>query len=250
MLVAAQCAVEAPGLLLLGAEILHRLVIEQAVDGAGVCLSVGLVHGAAELEPPLGHRQGEGDVASDGDERHHREIHVVQRPQHAANHGDLEQRRRDVEQREAENELDALGAALDGAAETPRPAIEMEAQREAVQVTKGGERGGPHGALGDFGEHRVAQFAERPRHHAGDAVADDESHRHGHGRPELARERIHRPFVEEWDANVDDLCGDEKGQRDGYAHAQLDRPRRPQERQQRADRLDLFAARGPCRRIE
>ena len=55
VLVAPQRAVEAPGLDLLGAEILHRLVVEQAVDGASVSLAVALVHHAAELETPLGH---------------------------------------------------------------------------------------------------------------------------------------------------------------------------------------------------
>ena len=59
---------------------------------------------------------------------------VEQRPQDAADEHDLQQRRQDVEQHEAEEEVDALGAALDRPADGAGAPVEMEAQAQRVQV--------------------------------------------------------------------------------------------------------------------
>ena len=113
--IAPERIVEAPRLMRLIAKILHRLIVQQAVDGLGVGLLVGLVHGAAELDAPFGDRQGEGDIAGDGREGDQREPEIVQHPQDAADQQDFQDRRHDVEQHEVQQELDALGAALDDA---------------------------------------------------------------------------------------------------------------------------------------
>src|SRR5256885_341870 len=63
--VALQVLVVAPRLELLVAEVLHRLVIQQAVDGARVRPRVELVGAPADLHAPLGDQHREPDV--DGD---------------------------------------------------------------------------------------------------------------------------------------------------------------------------------------
>ena len=66
-LVALHRAVVARRLARLGAEIFHRLVIEQRVDRLGVGVHVGLVHPAADRDPPLRGLVGIGQI--DGDHR-------------------------------------------------------------------------------------------------------------------------------------------------------------------------------------
>ena len=84
LLVAAAADVEAARLVLLVAEVLHRLVVEEAVDRLGVGLGVGVVHAAHELDAPFRQDDREGDVAADGGQGHRREAPVVEAPQHRA----------------------------------------------------------------------------------------------------------------------------------------------------------------------
>ena len=59
------------------AEILDRLVVDEAVDGLGVGLGVEPVHLVTVVHPPLGDGEGEGDVEPDraeGHQRKHRRI--------------------------------------------------------------------------------------------------------------------------------------------------------------------------------
>ena len=114
-LVAAERGVEAPRLVLLVAEVLDRLVVQQAFDGLGVGLGVGLVHLAAELGSPFGDQQRVGDVQRDRGAGGQRQPAVEHAPQHHADQSDLEERGQDVEQQEGQRGLDALGAAFDGA---------------------------------------------------------------------------------------------------------------------------------------
>ena len=57
-----QALVVAPRLEVLVVEVLHRLVVEQRVDGLAVRHRVEFVHLAPELGAPLGHADGEGHV--------------------------------------------------------------------------------------------------------------------------------------------------------------------------------------------
>ena len=57
-----QAAIVAPGLEALIAEILHRLIVKQAVDGLGVGLRVQFVHAPAELVAPLGDAHRDPDI--------------------------------------------------------------------------------------------------------------------------------------------------------------------------------------------
>src|SRR6185437_6632504 len=227
LLVGAQRLVEAVGLVLLVGEILHRLEIQEAVDRLGVGLAVALVHLAAVFDPPVGDDEGEGDVADDGGEGDERELEIVEPPQDAADEEDLEQRRHDVEEHEGEQELDAADAALDGARHAAGLALEMEAQRQRVQMAEGGEADHAHGVLLDLGEDRVAQLAESLGGDARDAVNDDQRHWHDDDRRMARRQRVDRLLVEQRHGDVDELGDDEAEQRQHDAQAQIGAVARP-----------------------
>src|SRR3546814_19368862 len=63
------------------------------------------------------------------------------------------------------SDLDALGAAVDGATEAAGLPLHVEAQRERVEVAEGGKRRPSHRILLHGGEQHVANFAEAERGH-------------------------------------------------------------------------------------
>jgi hypothetical protein len=65
-LVVLQAFVVALGFVVLVAEVLDGLVVDQRIDGLGVGLRIQLVHRAPEVGAPFGDGDGEGDV---GDQR-------------------------------------------------------------------------------------------------------------------------------------------------------------------------------------
>ena len=75
-----------------------------------------------------------------------------------------------------------LRAALDVARQAAGLALEVEAQRQRVQVAEDLERDAADRALRDLREDRVAQLAEGLRQDAGHAVGEDQRDRHRHGR--------------------------------------------------------------------
>ena len=207
----------------------------------GVGGAVGLVHAPAEFDAPLGEQQGEGDVGADGDQGDQGVPDVVEHPQDGADHQDLQQRRQNVEQHERKQELDAPGAALDGAAEAAGLAVEMKAQRQPVQLVEHVQGHGADRALGDLGEYEVAQLAERHRQHPRHGVTDDQAHRQHQRRRDAVAQHVHRLLVEDRHVDVDRLGGDQEADGDDHANPHLPRPRRPQIGQERADRADLEA---------
>ena len=180
-LVAPPADIEAARLVLLVAEILHGLVVQQAVDRLGVGLGVGVVHAAHEFDAPFRQHDREHDVGGDDGQGHRREAPVVEAPQDAADQGDLEQGRQDVEGREADQELHARGAALDDAAQPAGLALEMEAQRERMEMAEDFEGEVADRPLRHRREHRIADFAQRLRQYPRHAVGHDEGDRHRHG---------------------------------------------------------------------
>ena len=154
-LVAREGLFVAPRLVRLVAEILDRLVVEQAVDRLGIRLLVALVHPATVFRAPLGDGEGEGDVARDGDEGDEGEPEIEEHPQHAADEADLDEGRQDVEEHEAERELDPRRPPLDRAHHAAGAAVEMEAKRQAVEMHEGA-RAPPGGS-------RVRRPWRRPR---------------------------------------------------------------------------------------
>src|SRR3546814_3929165 len=84
----------------------------------------------------------------------------IYHPEDAAGQRDLDEGRDDVEGGEVQQELDALGAAVDGATEAAGLPLHVEAQRERVEVAEGGKRRPSHRILLHGGEQHVANFAE------------------------------------------------------------------------------------------
>src|SRR5581483_4937107 len=107
--------VEAAGLVPLVVEVLHSLVVEQAVHRLGVGFRIRLVHFAAEADAPARDGEGEPDIGHhhhDGDERDP----DVELPDHdGAVEGKLQDRGKDVEDGEGQDGINAAGAAFDDA---------------------------------------------------------------------------------------------------------------------------------------
>ena len=223
------------------AEILDRLVVEQAVDRLGVGLAILLVHAPAVFQPPLGDREGEGDKGADGDERDRSVSDAVEDPEDAADHGDLHQGRQDVEQHEGEQELDSLDAALDGAAQAPGAPLDVEAERELVEMVEDLQCYGSDRALPDLGEDRIPELAEGDREHPERAVSEQDRHRHHDDRRHLAREDIDRILVKDRHIDVRHLGADEEQDRQQHAAPHLQRAAWPEIGQQRADGVQVRA---------
>jgi hypothetical protein len=91
---------------------------------------------ALETRSPLGHDPREGDVADNhregGDDETGSELHA----EDDADDEELDRRRRDVEEEEIEHHVDALDAPLDDLGERAGAPLEVEAQRQSVDVPK------------------------------------------------------------------------------------------------------------------
>src|SRR3546814_1441538 len=79
-----------------------------------------------------------------------------------------------VEQQEIEHRVDALGPALDHLGHLARPAREVKAQAQRVQMGEGRDRQFARRVLPDAFEHHVAQVIEK---YPGKARADRKSTR-------------------------------------------------------------------------
>ena len=243
LLVGAERRVVAARLVLLVAEILDGLVVQQAVDGLGVGLAVGVVHGAAELDAPFRHEEGVGDVAEHRHEGRQREPAVEHPPQDDADQPDFHQRRHDGEQRVAQQRFDGPRAALQRAGQAAGLPFEVEAQAEGVQVAEDRQGDPPDRALRHLGEDGVAQLREDQRHHARQAVGDDQAERDRHRRPAFRRgQRVHRLLVEDGDVDVRRLGADQQQHRQRHADAHFDRIARPEIRQERAQGREFARA--------
>ena len=94
--------------------------------------------------------------------------------------GQLDQRRGDVEQEEIEHHVDALGAALDDLGERAGAPLEMEAQRQRVDVAEDVLGQPPRRVLADPLEDGVAQIVEQHAAEARAGISDDQ----GDGEPD------------------------------------------------------------------
>ena len=240
-----QRAVEAVALVALVGEGLDGLVVEQAVDGLRAHRVVVLVHDAAELGTPLGRVDREGGVDRDRDEDDQRERPVVLDQQDADHEGELEQGRKDAEQHRAEHEADGLDAAIDGARQLARAALEVVAQRHLEQMLEDRERDFSAGALGDLGEHRIARLGEQRGAEPGAAVGEQCCERQHEeaalGQAQIVDDRL----VEERDRDVDQLGQQQEDEGEDDPHTQLARILGPKMRQQLGDRaLEPGRARG------
>ncbi len=240
-LVSLERAIEAARLVLLVGEVFDGLVVQEAVDRLGVGLAVALVHLAPVFDAPVGDGEGEDDIEDDGDEHHQREAAGIEAPQDPAHEQDLEHGRHEIEEQVRQQELGAADAALDRARQPAGLAVEMEAQRQRMEMAERRERDAAHRVLLDLGEDDVAQLARDLRQDARNAIGDDDHHRHGDDGGDMARrQRIDRALVQHRHDDVDALGGNEERERHHHAHAQLERMARPEIGKEPAERFQLL----------
>ena len=212
----------------LGAEVLHRLVVQQAVDGLLVRLGVPVVHPLADAHPPFGHREGEPDIERDGDGGDRQIAPVEGRPEHDPDQDQLQRQGHDGEQQEAQQEVDALDPPLDHPAEAAGAPGQVIGERQVVDVAKGLERDLAQGRLADRGEDPVAQLGEGDPGEAQQAVGERGADRAHPQHPAGARrargrgERVHPGAKEHRGDDGGDLGDDQR--RHGEDHAQAGLP--------------------------
>ena len=127
ILPAAQVVVVALQFMGFVAEILHRLVVDQAVDGAGVGLRVQAVHGHPVVHAPFGDVEGEQDIDDHGAEGDGGEPGAVAAQQDGGDQGHFHQGGQDTEHHIVEQRADAAGAALQVAGDATGLAFQMKA---------------------------------------------------------------------------------------------------------------------------
>jgi hypothetical protein len=218
-------------------EVLHRLVVDQAVDGAGVGGGVEFVGLAAQGGAPVGDLEGEGDVERQRDEGDDREARLVLHQQDADHQADLHQRGQDRVQRVADQRADRAGAAFDVAGQAAGLALEVEAQRQRVQVAEHLQRDLPHRLLGDPRKDDLAQLGEHRRRKAQRPVGGQQRRRHDDDRLIAGDvQAVHDLFEDQRHRDVGELGGDQAAE--GEHHPPLPGP---QVGQQLLDGLPVVA---------
>ena len=227
-------------------EIFDSLIIDQGIDRARVGLLIALVHLAAKLQTPFGDPIGIDDIAADRDEGDPRDLDSVEDPKNGYGEGQFDEGRQDREECVAQQRIDGLGAALDHAAEATGLAVEMELQRQAVQVLEGPERDLPDRPLTDLREEEVSQLLKREAEDPGGAVGQDDEDRDRDlgGRAACVagqRQGVHGFLVQQ--RNYDDraLGREEAQHREHDASPQIRPVRRPEVRQQILQGLPMAA---------
>ncbi len=104
--------------------------------------------------------------------------------------------------------------------DTARLPLEMEPQRQCMEMAEHFEGEVTDRPLGDRREDGVADFAERLRQHAGEAVGDDQGDRHRHRLGGGRSQRIDGVLVEDRHVDVDDLGQHQQHQGNDDADAQ------------------------------
>ena len=116
---------------------------------------------AAQRGAPVGDLDRKHDVEGqrrEGDEGEYRVV-VVERD--ADYQADLDQRRQDAVEGVADQRTDRAGAALDVAGQPAGLALEMEAQRQRMQVAEHLQGDAPHRLLGDPRKDEFAQLGKQ-----------------------------------------------------------------------------------------
>ncbi len=99
---------------LLGAEILHRLVVEQRIHRAGQREAIEFVHPVAQLGAPFGDEAGNPDVAGHGHRGRDHHLPAELEVEDHRHRDHLDRGRGNVEQQEVDHRVDALRPAVDG----------------------------------------------------------------------------------------------------------------------------------------
>ena len=160
-LIACHGLVVAFGLTPLRTEILDGLVVQQAVDGLGIGIGVALVHGPADRHAPVGGCRREPKVESD--HHHHDEriapIELVE--EHCQDQGELNDGRDARQHAEADNLFDGCATTFENTGQTTGLALQMKAQRQAVQMHEDLVRKAPHRIHRDRCKQRITPLREQ-----------------------------------------------------------------------------------------
>ena len=161
--------------------------------------------------------------------------------------GELEHGRGDVEEEEIEHHVDALGAALDDLGDRAGAPLEVEAQRQIVEVAEGGLGEPPRRVLADPLENAVAQIVEQHAAEARAGISDDQRDGDRHRRLHARRHPVHRRAEgERHDQGGDRDRDQDQQQRQDDARLQPRLARRPEigkEAPQDAEAPSAFSAR-------
>ena len=201
------------------AEILHCFIVDQAVDGARVCLGVHLVHGAAKHHAPFCDQQRVHDVYDKGCEGDHRKPWAVFAEQDDRHQRDFQQCRQNIEQQKGEQKAYPARAAFNVARHAAGLPVQMKAQAEAVQMGKHLQRNPPDRTLRDLGKYRVAQLAKQRAEQAQQAIGNHQHHRQGQCRLRMIH-RIDNFLQRQRHRHVGELG--QHQQRDGQRNAPLE----------------------------
>ena len=140
---------------------------------------VGIVHLAPDLHAPVARHDREPDVEPDGRGDHDDVQEPELIPDDRRHQRELEHRRRGVQDDVADDVLDSRRAALDDPRQPAGAPLQMEAQRETVEVHEGAEGELPDRVQADAGEQRVAHLREAGLDEAADVVGKHQRHRPG-----------------------------------------------------------------------
>jgi hypothetical protein len=245
--VAVQAGVVAPGLELLVVEVLDGLVVQQGVDGAALRHRVELVHGLAELRAPFGHRDGEDDVEQQRDPGDPDEERIELDTQNGQHQRQLDDGRHDAVERHRDQRMHAARAAFDVARHAAGLPLEVEAQRQRMQVAEHLQRDAARRALSRLGEDQLAQLAEQRGRKAQQPVGHQERDRHHQQRLRhvgLGRHGVDQVLEQHRHADVRDLGAHHEGKR--RHHAPLVAPQVGEQAPQRGP-VGAIAARGLAR---
>ena len=182
----------------LGAEILDRLEVEQTVDRLGVGVGVALVHRAADADAPVGGDGGVDEVDDDGDGDRNDVAPVERIEERRGNQRELDDRRRGDQHRSADDRLDRIAAAFEHARQPAGLALEMEAQRQLVEMDEHLVGEAADGVHRHGGEQRVAALLGQRHQDAHRAVKRGQrqraEQRARRRRRPAGGQRIGRPF--------------------------------------------------------
>eukprot|EP00754_Rhynchopus_humris_P027249 Rhum_TRINITY_DN15076_c14_g1::Rhum_TRINITY_DN15076_c14_g1_i1::g.136803::m.136803 len=251
--VVAHVLVVATQLVRLVLEVLHRLVVQQPVDQTRRRLVVRLVHLLPHADAPGGQLEGEHRVGTHGTQRRRRKGKTRLHVQHPRHQHQLQGRRHNVEQREVQEAVDGLGAALDGAGDGAGLPVDVVGEGEVVEVCDDAAAELPHRVLHDGRKEDSARLLRQELQRAEQRVRqhqaeDAEAHRVERLRHDerVARQRVDDALEPVRHADAEQLRREHAAHRDADLRAQaalalLLRPDLPRDAAQHRDRAALLS---------
>ncbi len=225
-------------LALFGAEILHGLEIQQAVDRLGVGVAVALVHRTSDRNAPVGGDRGVDEIRQDGNQNDRNVSPVERVEQSCYDEREFDQRRNGGEHRRSNNGFDRVTSTLENPGQSAGLALEMKAQRKLVQVNENFDRQSSHAIHRDRCEQGVPSLLRQRHADAQQTIADSQGHDRSQEREGverlrqiLGRQGVGDPFEHIGGRDREQLRSDHEDDREQYAEPQVRTVRRPYVRQ-------------------